>query len=114
MNTGIAKQPADVIRDITRSFWRCPIFKLRDAMREAKIIKGAKILAIMTPVGVYHAIFMTSSKQLGIMIRHPGGIPGWFSIEMKIEDLMADENQEKEVLSIAHMRCDWQRDYACN
>lgn len=111
-NDGVPKQPADVIRDITRSFWRCQICKLRDAMREAKINGVAKILAVMTPVGVYHVTFMTTSKQLGILIRHPKGIPGWFCIEMKTEDLMADENQDKEVLSIAHMTCDWQRDYA--
>ena len=96
---------AETMREIAGKLWRCPINRIREGMRESKINGLTKVMMVKTPAGLMTVTFITSPHKIGIMIR--GKSSDYFFFEIPQEKFVLDENQGKELNSIATMSCNW-------
>ena len=99
------RDQSEMMRELAGKIWRVPIAKIREGMRQANIQGITKILQVYTPVGPINLIFLTSSSKIGIMMKGTG--PNYFYWEFRVADFVLQENQGKELNTIAKMSCDW-------
>lgn len=96
----------EIIQEIATKFWQASVAKFRAGLRDLKG-SGMKRIDVFTPVGMVIVFFMPWLGKFGILIRLANH-PGYVTLQMPSEALFLPDNQDKEVMDIAFMTCDWE------